>query len=138
MLINHIECNKLYMTLLVHKHIQRKHFSYYTYQTSVYCTICCLLIVKQWQKCQNSIHHSLRQKNKVFYIIFVKGNASRFGSAIQILPSDMENTLTHVLLLLLQLFFLFLFVYCYGKIQIFIYCNFLCQEYKFTLLYFTF
>ena len=37
----------------------------------------------------------------VFYIIFVKGNTYRFGSAIQVLPSDMENTLTHVLLLLL-------------------------------------
>ena len=42
------------------------------------------------------------KKNKlVFYIIFVKGNTCRFGSAIQVLPSDMENTLTHVLLLLL-------------------------------------
>ena len=42
------------------------------------------------------------KKNKlVFYIIFVKGNTSRFGSAIQVLPSDMENTLNHVLLLLL-------------------------------------
>ena len=42
------------------------------------------------------------KKNKlVFYVIFVKGNTSRFGSAIQLLPSDMENTLTHVLLLLL-------------------------------------
>ena len=26
MLINHIKCNKLYMTLLVHKHIQEKSF----------------------------------------------------------------------------------------------------------------
>ena len=42
------------------------------------------------------------KKNKlVFYIIFVKGNTSRFGSAIQVLPSDMENTLTHNSLLLL-------------------------------------
>ena len=42
------------------------------------------------------------KKNKlVFYIIFVKGNTSRFGSAIQVLPSDMENTLTHILSLLL-------------------------------------
>ena len=42
------------------------------------------------------------KKNKLgFYIIFVKGNTSRFGSDIQVLPSDMENTLTHVLLLLL-------------------------------------
>ena len=42
------------------------------------------------------------KKNKlVFYIIFVKGNTSWFGSAIQALPSDIENTLTHVLLLLL-------------------------------------
>ena len=37
----------------------------------------------------------------VFYMIFVKGNTSRFGSAIQVLPSDVENTLTHILLLLL-------------------------------------
>ena len=75
------------------------------------------------------------KKNKlVFYIIFVKGNTSRFGSAIQVLPSDMENTLTHVLSLLLELFFLFLFVYCYGKMQFFIHCNFFCQEYKFTYL----
>ena len=45
---------------------------------------------------------AMAKKNKlVFYIIFVKGNTSRFGSAIQVLPSDMENTLTHVLLLLL-------------------------------------
>ena len=44
----------------------------------------------------------MTKKNKlVFYIIFVKGNTSRFGSAIQVLPSDMENTLTQVLLLLL-------------------------------------
>ena len=58
---------------------------------------------KAMAKVSNSIHHSLRQKkNKlVFYIIFVKGNTSRFGSAIQVLTSDMENTLTHVLLLLL-------------------------------------
>ena len=41
-------------------------------------------------------------KNKlVFYIIFANGIISRFGSAIQVLPSDMENTLIHVLLLLL-------------------------------------
>ena len=39
------------------------------------------------------------KKNKlVFYIIFV---TSRFGSAIQVLPSDMENSLIHALLLLL-------------------------------------
>ena len=45
---------------------------------------------------------AMAKKNKlVFYIIFVKGNTSRFGSAIQVLPSDMENTLTHILLLLL-------------------------------------
>ena len=45
---------------------------------------------------------AMAKKNKlVFYIIFVKGNTSRFGSAIQVLTSDMENTLTHVLLLLL-------------------------------------
>ena len=42
------------------------------------------------------------EKNKlVFYIIFVGSNISRFGSATQLLPSDMENTLTHVLFLLL-------------------------------------
>ena len=51
------------------------------------------------------------KKNKlVFYIIFVKGNTSRFGSAIQVLPSDMENTLTHILSLLLQWFFIFIFI----------------------------
>ena len=45
---------------------------------------------------------AMAKKNKlVFYIIFVKGNTSRFGSAIQVLPSDMENTLIHILLLLL-------------------------------------
>ena len=52
----------------------------------------------------SKIHASFfkTKKNKlVFHIIFVKGNTSRFGSAIQILPSDMENTLNHVLLLLL-------------------------------------
>ena len=42
------------------------------------------------------------KKNKlIFNIIFVKGNTFRFGSAIQVLPSDIENTLAHVLLLLL-------------------------------------
>ena len=42
------------------------------------------------------------KKNKlVFYIVFVKGNNPRFGYAIQVLPSDVENTLTQVLLLLL-------------------------------------
>ena len=29
MLINHIECNNVYMTLLVHKKAYRDHFSYY-------------------------------------------------------------------------------------------------------------
>ena len=65
----------------------------------------------------SKLHASFFKKknNKlVFYIIFVKGNASRFGCAIQVLPSDMENTLTHVLLLLV-----FLFVYCYRKNAIF-------------------
>ena len=51
-----------------------------------------------------------KKNNLVFYIIFVKGNTSRFGSAIQVLPSGMENTLTHILLLLLQLFFIFIFI----------------------------
>ena len=111
MLTNHIECNNLYMTLLVHKYISRNNFSYYTYQTSVYCTICCLLIVKQWQKCQNSIYTS--------------------SSAIQVLPSDMENTLTHILLLLLQLLFIFIVLW---KNAVFMHCNFFCQEYKFTYL----
>ena len=42
------------------------------------------------------------KKNKlVFYIIFAKGNTSRFGPAIQVLPSDIENTLSRILLLLL-------------------------------------
>ena len=81
------------------------------------------------------------KKNKlVFYIIFVKGNASRFGSAIQVLPSDMENTLTHILPQLLQLFFIIFIllwknaIFYTGKMQFFIHCNFFCQEYKFNYL----
>ena len=61
----------------------------------------------------SKLHTSFFQTKKnylVFYIIFVKGNTSRFGSAIQVLPSGMENTLTHILLLLLQLFFIFIFI----------------------------
>ena len=51
-------------------------------------------------KLHTSIFKTKRNK-LVFYIIFVKGNTSRFDSAIQVLPSDMENTLTHGLILLL-------------------------------------
>ena len=51
------------------------------------------------------------KKNKlVFYIIFVKGNASRFGSAIQVLPSDMENTLTHILSLIATVFYFHFYI----------------------------
>ena len=53
----------------------------------------------------SKLHTSIlkTKRNKlVFYIIFVKGNnTSKFGSDIQVLPSDMENTLTHGLILLL-------------------------------------
>ena len=49
--------------------------------------------------------------------MLIKGNTSRIGSAIQILPSDMENTL-----------------YCYRKMSFFIHCKFFCQKYKFTYL----
>ena len=42
-----------------------------------------------------------KRNQLVFYLIFVKGNTSTFGSAIQVLPSGMENTLIHILLLLL-------------------------------------
>ena len=37
-----------------------------------------------------------------------ESSRSRFGSAIQVLPSDMENTLSHILLLLLQFFFFYI------------------------------
>ena len=91
MLINHIKCNKLYMTLLVHKHI--------------YCLLQYLLpsdskAIAKVSKLYTSFFKT-KKKKLVFYIIFVKDNTSRFGSAIQVLPSDMENTFTHILLLLL-------------------------------------
>ena len=50
----------------------------------------------------SKLHTSFFKTKKsklVFYIIFVKSNTFRFGSAIQVLPSDMENTLTYILLL---------------------------------------
>ena len=123
------------MTLSLHKYIQRNHFSYYTCQTAVYCTICCLLIVKQWQKGQNSIHHSLRQK---------RTNQSFTLSLLRVIPLGLALLYRHypltwrILLLTFYYYycscFLFLFVYCYGKMQFFIHCNFFCQEYKFAYL----
>ena len=126
MLINHIECNNLYLTLLVHKHIQRNHFNYYTCQTSVYCTICCLLIVKQWQKCQNSIHHSQDKKKQTSLLHNLQVWLCYTGEYGEYFDSHFITVIV--------VFFLFLFVYCYGKMQFFIHCNFFCQEYKFTYL----
>ena len=103
MLINHVECNKLYMTLLVHKHCLEKPFQ--LLHLLDFCLLHYLLSSDSKAMVKVSkLHASFfkTEKNKlVFYIIFVKGNTSRFGSAIQVLPSDKENTLTHVLLLLL-------------------------------------
>ena len=76
------------------------------------------------------------KKNKlVFYIIFVKGNTSRFGSAIQVLLSDMEN-ISLIFYCYYCSCFLFLFLYCYGKMQFSIHCNIFCQK-NISLLYFT-
>ena len=114
MLINHIECNNVYMTLLVHKKTYRDHFSYYLHLLD-FCLLHYLLSSDSKAMAKVSkLHTSFfkTKKNKlVFYIIFVKGNTSRFGSAIQVLPSDIENTLTHILLLLLQLFFIFILLW---------------------------
>ena len=110
--MDHIECNKLYMILLVHKPIQRNHLSYYTCQTSIYCTICCLLVVKQLQKV-SKLHTSFfkTKKNKlVFYIFFVKGNTSRFGSAIQVLPCDMEYFDSRFLTVIAVVFYFYLYI----------------------------
>ena len=56
--------------------------------------------VESWSKIQKQLKNMLRNL-LVLYLMYVKGNTSRFGSAIKVLPSDMENTLTHILLLLL-------------------------------------
>ena len=53
----------------------------------------------------------------VFYLIFVKGNTSRFGSAIQVLPSDMERILWLIFYYCYCSWFLLSFLFCYGKIQ---------------------
>ena len=64
---------------------------------SVYCTICFLLIVKQKQV--SSLHtlflKTFNKRSKlVFCWIILKGNTSRFCSAIQILPSDIGEYLS--------------------------------------------
>ena len=110
MLINHIECNKLYMTLLVHKHLEK---SFQLLHLLDFCLLHYLLCKSDSKAIAKvpKLHTSFFKTKKnelVFYIIFVKGNTSRFGSAIHL--SDMENTLTHVLLLLLPLLFIFIYI----------------------------
>ena len=55
------------------------------------------------------MHHYLRHFTKknylLFYLIFIKGNTSRFGSDIQVLPSDMENALTHFITVIVVVFY---------------------------------
>ena len=72
----------------------------YTYWISVYCTICCLLVVNQWHFVSAITPYIIftklwtTTKKPVLYWIILKGNTYRFGSAIQILPSDIEEYLS--------------------------------------------
>ena len=64
----------------------------YTCQITVYHNICCHLIAKQWNliQCHHSLDHlkCLIKRNKISHLpYYVKGNNSRFGSTIQVLPS---------------------------------------------------
>ena len=102
MLIHHIECNKVYDFTSSQTHLEK------SFQLLCLLDLCLLLYLLSSDSNAiakvSKLHTSFFKikKNKlVFYITFVKGNTSRFGSAIQVLPSDMENTLIHVLLLLL-------------------------------------
>ena len=69
-------------------------------------------------KCHYSIHYFLETFNKktklVFYWIILKGNTSSFGSAIQVLPSDIGeylssffNPIVVVFIFILQLKYVF-------------------------------
>ena len=107
----------------------------YTCYISVYCTICCFLIVKQchFTKCYNSIHHYLKHFTKstklVLYLICVKGNTSRFGSAIQVLPSDIGEYFSSYCITVVVVVFIFLFLFfLLLRNLFFIYCKFFCQE----------
>ena len=101
MLINHIKYNKLCMTLLK-THLEK---SFQLLHLLDFCLLHYLLssdskTIAKVSKLHTSFFKT--KKNKlVFYIIFVKGNTSRFCSAIQVSPCDMKNSLTHILLLLL-------------------------------------
>ena len=94
-ILNHINnsliMQKLYLTIPLIRGIIA--IINYTCWISVYCTIYCHLIVKQLHFISvitpYIIFKNFRKKTKlVLCWIFLKGNASRFGSAIQILPSD--------------------------------------------------
>ena len=64
------------------------------------------------------------KKNKlVFYIIFVKGNTSRFGSAIQVLPSDIRKYFSSFLITAVAVVSISMFIFCYWKLYFFMDVN---------------
>ena len=68
------------------------------------------------------------KKNKlVFYIIFVKGNTSRFGSAIQVLPSDIGKYFSSFLITAVVFVFISMVISIIENC-IFYYFEFLCQK----------
>ena len=130
-LLNHINnsliMQKIYMTLLVCKHLEEL-FSIIncTCWISVYCTICYHLIVKQWHF-HHSIHHfsKLLTKRNVSSALlnYVKGNTSRFGSAIQVLPPDIGECFSSFSITVVYFCSYFVIEKC-----IFYHCKFLCQK----------
>ena len=86
-------------------------------------------------KCHYSIHYSLKTFNKktklVLYWIILKGNTSRFGSAIQVLPSDIGEYLSPLFNHVVVVVFIFLF---YNWKMIFLAFQIFLSERKFTYL----
>ena len=63
----------------------------------------------------------------VLYWIILKGNTSRFGSAIQVLPSDIGEYLSSFFNAVVVVVFHFHFLFCKWK-MFFFNCKFFCQK----------
>ena len=104
------------------------HFHKYIHCFVLKATICCvalskwLLDIKDWKHSTKNI----LQKELFFYLIYVKGNTSRFGSAIRVLPSDNREYFdSHFITgVVVFIFIIILFL----KNIFFIYCKFFCQK----------
>ena len=125
-ILNHINNSMIMQSLYLNLTRRIIAIINYTCYFSVYCTIYCISVcfcllscdneAMALYKCYHSIHYfpyiTFNKKTKlVLYWIILKGTTSRFGSAIQVLLSDIEEYLTSFINPVVVVVFIVIFIF---------------------------